>query len=69
MHENTNGFIRRLFPQGRDWSHVTEAEYKKSATGSIIDRERPLGHLTPHEVFIETTTSHYLLRLRLESKR
>ena len=51
--ENRNGFIRRFFPKGTDFSKVTEKEIKKVQD---IHNSRPmkcLGFRTPYEAFYE----------------
>ncbi|MGV8991221.1 MAG: IS30 family transposase [Thiobacillus sp.] len=49
--ENTNGLLRRYFPNGSDFRNVTE-ETLASAVKKLNHRPRKcLGYRTPHEVF------------------
>ena len=57
VNENTNGLIRQFFPKHRDLTLVREQE-RIAVEENLNHRPRKtLGFRTPHEVFLDTTTS------------
>jgi len=51
--ENRNGFIRKFFPKGTDFSKVTDEDVRKVQDKHNYRPMKCLGFRTPHEVFYE----------------
>lgn len=57
INENTNGLIRQFFPKHRDLTLVSEQELIAVEENLNHRPRKTLGFRTPHEVFLNTTTS------------
>jgi IS30 family transposase len=57
VNENTNGLIRQFFPKHRDLTLVREQELIAVEENLNHRPRKTLGFRTPHEVFLDTTTS------------
>ena len=57
VNENTNGLIRQFFPKDRNLTRVSEQELTAARENLNHRPRKTLGFRTPHEVFLETTTS------------
>jgi IS30 family transposase len=57
VNENTNGLIRQFFPKDRNLTLVSEQELTAARENLNHRPRKTLGFRTPHEVFLDTTTS------------